>query len=78
MTWAERYARAYEVGHNLFRLPSWQLGRFAHAYADLTEDEPNWTVTFFHDAWDAGEFEPDTMGRYHHRSWFTELETRVA
>lgn len=78
MQWSEHYARAVEVGHNWFRLPSWQLGRFAHAYADLVEEEPWWTVTQFHDAWDSGEFAPDSIGRYHHRAWFDGVEKRVA
>lgn len=77
MKWAKLYASAYQYGHNVLRVPSWQLGRFAHAYADINEDEV-WGLGKFSQAWFAGEFEPDSIGRYHHKRWFYETEERVA
>jgi hypothetical protein len=77
MEWCARFARAYEYGHNRIKLPSWQLGRFAHAYADLCEVE-DWSLGAFHAAWHNGEFEPDSLNCWHRRSWFNAIEKRVA
>jgi hypothetical protein len=76
-SWEERWSHAFQFGHNKLRMKTWVLGRFAHAYADLTDTEV-WTLRRFAHEWESGEFEPDSIGRYHHRSWFDGTEKRVA
>lgn len=73
--WGQRYGRAYQYGHNVLRLKSWELSRYAHAYADITEAE-EWTNRAFGRLWLAGEFEPDSIGHYHHKSWFAQQATK--
>lgn len=71
-----RWCSAYSYGHNVLRLvrqegPSADCSRFAHAYADITEDiaddELEFTLDVFALHWAAGEVEPDDNGTYHRR-----------
>lgn len=63
-TWSERYWMAYQYAHNVRRVQSWEIARFARAYADVTDDNPMsmhrvWVL------WESRSLAPDGMGTYH-------------
>lgn len=67
--WMQRWCEGYSYGHNVLRLtnrtgPSAECGRFARAYADITEDQ-EMEFSAFAEHWKAKEVEPDSLGTYH-------------
>lgn len=68
MTYHERWAKAYTLGHNLYKLRGARLAHFATAYADLTEGVayplPPDTFYMLWDLGDVYEGVPDPGGEH--------------
>lgn len=67
--WMQRWCDGYAYAHNVLRLvnrtgPSADCARFAHAYADITEDQ-EMAPEAFAEHWKDGDVEPDSLGTYH-------------